>query len=383
MKRTRLLVLLLVLVLALGLGSLLAACGGGEETTTTAAPSTTAGPTTTAAPETTTTAGPTTTADEGKTYDLKFAYGTPSKASLVSAYLVPWTDSITQATNGRVKITHYAEDSLVKSEQLWDALLSGTADMALIEPEFNAGVFGISEVGSLPMLFPNPVVAAKVYWDIIQEFAKDEWKDVQVLGVTVIAGAQYAGNKEVKLPADLKGLRMRSGGKVETWICETLGATPVEISTGDLATSMERGLADGAFVSYSLMLSTGLKDVTKYRTEGDFFYRCWVLVMNKERWESLPAAIQEAIMSVSGQEAAAKYSDANEKATLGAKKAVEGSDKGQGKPPIYVLSAEEKAQWQQALMPVWDKWVKALGPDKPGQAVLDKIAELVKKYSAQ
>ncbi len=380
MKKARL-ALLLVLVAALGLGALLAGCGEGEETTTTAAPSTTAGPTTSAS-ETTTTAAPSTTT-EAKTYELKFAYGTPSKASLVSAYLVPWTESITQATGGRVTITHYAEDSLVKSEQLWDALLSGTTDMALIEPEFNAGLFPISEVGSLPMLFPNPVVAAKVYWDVIQEFAKDEWKDAQVLGVTVISGAQYAGNKPVKLPADLKGLRMRSGGKVETWIINALGATPVEISTGDLATSMERGLADGAFVSYSLMLSTGLKDVTKYRTEGDFFYRCWVLVMNKERWESLPADVQQAIMSVSGQEAAAKYTDANEKATLGAKKAVEGSDKGQGKPPIYVLSAEEKAQWQQALMPVWGKWVESLGADKPGQAVIDRIAELVKKYSAQ
>ncbi len=379
-KRLALLVLLMV---ALGLAVLLAGCGEAEETTTTAAPSTTAAPTTTSVVETSTTAGPTTTVDEGKTYELKFAYGTPSRASLVTAYLVPWTDSITQATNGRVKITHYGENSLVKSEQLLDAVLSGAADIALLEPEYNAGVFPISEVGSLPMLFPNAVVAAKVYWDIIQEYAKDEWKDLQVLGVTVISGAQYAGNKEVKLPADLKGMRMRSGGKVETWILDTLGATPVEISTGDLATSMERGLADGAFVSYSLMLSTGLKDVTKFRTEGDFFYRCWVLVMNKDRWASLPAAVQEAIMSMSGQEAAAKYTDANEKATLGAKKAVEGSDKGQGKPPIYVLSAEERAQWQQALMPVWDKWVQSLGADKPGQAVIDRIAELVKKYSAQ
>jgi len=379
-KRLALLVLLMV---ALGLAVLLAGCGEAEETTTTAAPSTTAAPTTTSVVETSTTAGPTTTVDEGKTYELKFAYGTPSRASLVTAYLVPWTDSITQATNGRVKITHYGENSLVKSEQLLDAVLSGAADIALLEPEYNAGVFPISEVGSLPMLFPNAVVAAKVYWDIIQEYAKDEWKDLQVLGVTVISGAQYAGNKEVKLPADLKGMRMRSGGKVETWILDTLGATPVEISTGDLATSMERGLADGAFVSYSLMLSTGLKDVTKFRTEGDFFYRCWVLVMNKDRWASLPAAVQEAIMSMSGQETAAKYTDANEKATLGAKKAVEGSDKGQGKPPIYVLSAEERAQWQQALMPVWDKWVQSLGADKPGQAVIDRIAELVKKYSAQ
>jgi TRAP-type C4-dicarboxylate transport system substrate-binding protein len=391
MKKNKWAVALLVMVLVLGLASLLVACGE-EETTTTAAPATTAttaGPTTTAAPETTTTAAPETTTtaagvpDTGQTYDLKFAYGTPSRASLVEAYLTPWTDSITAVTNGRVKVTHYPEDSLVKSEQLWDALLSGTTDIALIEPEFNAGVFPISECGSLPQLFPDAVTAAESYWDVIQEYAKEEWKDVQVLGVTVIAASQYAGNKEVKVPADMAGMRMRSGGKIETWIVEAVGATPVEISTGDLATSIERGVADGAFVTYSLMLSTGLKDVTKYRTEGNYFYRCWVVAMNKDVWESMPALMQDSIMSVSGKEASALYTTANEKATMGAKKAVEGSDKGAGNPPIYVPTAEEMAQWHEALMPVWDKWIAALPAGTDGQAVIDAVAEFNKANSAQ
>lgn len=366
-----------VLILALVLMSLVAACGE-EATTTTTAPGT---ETTAPAEETTTTVAG--AEDTGQTFELKFSYPTPSRASLVGAYLQPWTSAITEATDGRVTVTHYGESSLVKEEQQWDALLSGTSDIALIEPEFNAGAFPISEVGSLPMLFPSAEMAAKVYWDIVQEYCQNEWKDVQVLAVAVISGAQYAGNKEIKAPQDLKGLRMRSGGKVETWILETLGATPVEISTGDLGTSMERGLADGAFLSWSLIMTTGVKDVTEYRTECDLFYRCWVIAMNKDKWESMPATVQQAIMDVSGPENSATYTIANEEETQGTKKGLEGSDKGAGNPPIYVLSAEEKAQWQEALKPVWDKWVQALGSDKPGQEVIDKIGELVERYSAQ
>ena len=61
MKKTKWAVAFLVLVLILGLGSVLAACGDDEETSTTAAPGTTAAPTETTAAPTETTAAPTET----------------------------------------------------------------------------------------------------------------------------------------------------------------------------------------------------------------------------------------------------------------------------------------------------------------------------------
>ena len=222
-----------------------------------------------------------------------------------------------------MKITHYAENSLVKEEQQWDALLSGTSDIALIEPEFNPSVFPISEVGSLPYQFPDEVTAAKTFYDIVTQKAQDEWKDVQVLGVTVIAPAEYRGNVEVNGDvAKFEGTRMRSGGRIETWIIQAFGATPVEIGTGDLSTSLERGMADGAFLSYSLILAMA-KDFTKYTTEANMFYRCWVIAMNKDVWNSMPKTVQDQIMGVSGQEGSAKYSAANAVETEG-----EGSTRG-------------------------------------------------------
>lgn len=353
MNKSKWVITLLALVLVIGLMAVMAACGGEETTDTESA----------AAVE-----------DTGQTWDLKFSYPTPERASLVGAYLVPWTEEVTTATDGRVKITHYAENSLVKEEQQWDAVLSGTSDMALIEPEFNPGTFPISEVGSLPYQFPDAVTAAKTYWDVVTQKAQDEWKDVHVLGVTVIAPAQYRGNVEVNGDvAKFDGMRMRSGGKIETWIAEALGATPVEISTGDLSTSLERGLVDGTLLSYSLILAQA-KDFTKYTTEANMFYRCWVLVMNKDVWESMPTAVQDQVMGVSGQEGSAKYTAANAGASIGEKKGLEGADKGMGNPPIYVLTEDELAQWTTALVPVTQKWVDELGADQPGQEVIDFIA---------
>ncbi len=288
MSRSKWVIALLVVVLVVSFATMLAACGGDDEP---AADQSAAA-----------------VKDTGQTWDLKFSYPTPERASLVPAYLVPWSEAVTAATDGRVKMTHYAENSLVKEEQQWDALLSGTSDIALIEPEFNPGTFPISEVGSLPYQFPDEVTAAKTFYDVVTQKAQDEWKDVQILGVTVIAPAQYRGNVEIKGDvAKFEGTRMRSGGRIETWILEAFGATPVEIGTGDLSTSLERDMADGAFLSYSLILAMA-KDFTKYTTECNLFYRCWVIAMNKDVWNSMPTTVQDQIMGVSGQEGSAKYS---------------------------------------------------------------------------
>jgi TRAP-type C4-dicarboxylate transport system substrate-binding protein len=345
--------IVLALILVIGLMLTLAACGGDDTATDEESA---------AAVE-----------DTGQTWDLKFSYPTPERASLVPAYLVPWTEAITAATDERIKITHYAENSLVKEEQQWDAVLSGTSDMALIEPEFNPGTFPISEVGSLPYQFPDAVTAAKTYWDVVTQKAADEWKDVHVLAVTVIAPAQYRGN--VQVDGDVtkfQGMRLRSGGRIETWVAEALGATPVEISTGDLSTSLERGLADGALLSYSLILAQA-KDFTKYTTQCDMMYRCWVLVMNKDVWNSMPTAVQDAITGVSGQEGSAKYTEANAGETMGEMKGLEGADKGMGNPPIYVLNETELAEWAAACEPVQGKWMEELPEGTDGQGILDFI----------
>jgi TRAP-type C4-dicarboxylate transport system substrate-binding protein len=338
-------------------------------------PSCSQGATSTATPATTTPLAATTTtvADTGQTYELKMAIHVATKASIVPAYYQPWADAVKAATNGRVNITIYPEETLVKEADQYDAVVSGLADIAACAPDANPGRFSLAEVVELPLLFPNQKVGAQAAWDILNTLSADAYKDVVVLGVAVISPAEYFGNKEVKVPSDLKGMRMRSGGKVESWVLQATGATPVDIETGDLATSVERGLVDGTFLSWSFGIVTGVKDLTKYRTKVDLFYRAFVIVMNKDKFNSMPKVLQDAIWSVSGQTASANYSAAEEAASAGAVRGVGGT--------VYTPTAAELNQWKVALTPVWDEWVKDTGGS--AQAVLDKVKELSQKYSTQ
>jgi TRAP-type transport system periplasmic protein len=376
MKKASVFTVLVSVILLASL--LLSACSSSTPTTT--APAQTTAPTT--APVTTT-AAPVATTTAAKVFNLKFSYHTPPTASLVGAYLKPWTAAIEQATNGQVKITHYGAETLVKAKDQYDGLVSGLSDMALVDTSETSGRFPTTEFDTLPYIFPDGGNGARIYWDILQKYSvAGDLKDVKLIAVAVIAPSNYAGNKQAQNVADFKGLRIRTAGKTESWTVEALGATPTEIATSDLSTSLERGLADGAFVSYSLMLSMGIKDVTKYRTECNLFYRAWPILMNKKVWDSMPADVQNAIMSVSGQASSATYSDANVKEAAGAKNAIIGSDKGQSKPGIYTLTAEQFAAWKAAVMPVWDKWSADMeGKKLPGKAIIADINAFTQKYS--
>lgn len=353
---------LLIVALALGLVALLAGCGSGDTDTTEVGATTTV----------------VTVPDTGQTFDLKFAYHTPKIASLVGKYLEPWTAAITEATGDRVQITHYAEQTLVKEEQTFDAITSGACDMALLEAEFNPGAFPISECGNLPLFFPSAEVAAAVYWDIVNTYAAEEWKDVKVLAVTVIAPAEYVGIKPVKVPADFAGLRMRTGGGLETKMIEALGATAVPLATSDLGTSLERKLVDGAFLSWSLANSSGALQVSSDFTNCDLFYRCWVLGMNKQVWESMPAAVQEAVMSASGQEASIKYTFANSTKTLEGFTYLTQGGGLKDNQTMYVPTAADMALWKTALAGVTTDWAATL-PN--GDEIVAKMTELITKYT--
>jgi TRAP-type C4-dicarboxylate transport system substrate-binding protein len=361
MKRTQGIVLA-VLMLALSLVSVTAACDKGSSASSELG----------------------TNPPAGEQFALKFSYHTPLQASTVGAYLNPWTDAVERATNGRVVITDYPGESLVKVDKQYDALAVGLSDIALVDVSQAGGRFPLMEFDTLPMIFGrgDSTVVARVWWDIYEKYAKDsDFKDVVVLGVVVAAPMNYCGNKPATELADFAGDRVRSSGRTEILTVKALGGIPVDVPTSELHNAAESGMFDSCFLSWSAINSFGLAEVTTYRTECNLYFRAWPILMNKKVWESLGPDIQAQIMSVSGKEVSARYCAANEAVGLADKAAIEAADKKAGKPAISVLAAAEMESWRTALTPVWDAWAASAGP--LGSKIVADIQSLSKQYMAQ
>lgn len=374
MKNNKWIVTLLAVALVVGMTAVFAVgCGGDgadEETSSTEVVETT---------------------DNGQDYNFVVSVGMPSSASLYNTYLVPWTEAVTAASDGRVQFTIHSANTLVKEEQQIDAVLNGTSDITAFQPDWSPGVYPLCEFGEMPMLFPDTLVGAQVMWTLLEEYGQEELQDFHLLGIGFISAAQWGGLVPAIQPSDLEGKRVRSGGSIETQCINALGGVPVEAGTDSLATQLDRNAFDGLFLSWSFHAGNTNNWATNW-TEVGLFLRPLILVMSKENWDTLPAAVQQAFNDESGIEAALKYLAVEEQYVIDNSSVPEQKDRGLDRAAvaeraaslgteIYVLNDEERAVWKTALQPVIDDWVTNYAGQLDTEAIVARAEELTKQYS--
>jgi TRAP-type C4-dicarboxylate transport system substrate-binding protein len=106
--------------------------------------------------------------------------------------------------------------------------------------------------------------------------------------------------KPVKTVEDVKGLKLRAMDRLRD-IVKALGATPIPIETPDLYDGMKRGLIEGALLPLETLKGFKTGELIKYVTAS---WRigcayCFYVVMNKDKWLTLPADVQKVITEFS------------------------------------------------------------------------------------
>jgi TRAP-type C4-dicarboxylate transport system substrate-binding protein len=178
--------------------------------------------------------------------------------------------------------------------------------------------------------------------------------------------------------ADVKGLKIRSGGGVQTDMMRMFGAVPSYVGFADLYQALEKGVMDGALLPWEAISALKFYEVVDYALDESFSGTTGFCVMNQKKWDSLPADIKKAIEKISYENAAAQMGrvyDVKEDAQA----AIERSGR---KLVTNNLSDSDRAEWINNLQPLWDKWVadaNARGID--GQKILDRALELEKEFS--
>jgi TRAP-type C4-dicarboxylate transport system substrate-binding protein len=119
-------------------------------------------------------------------------------------------------------------------------------------------------------------------------------------------------------------------------------------------------------------------NVTYYHTtNANLFSNAFCVVMNKNKWQKLPADIQKAIEEASGMKAAKMFGQLFDKITGPDKKFMK--EKGD---TFTTISAEEKERWQNAIKGIRDKWVTDMeAKGMPSGKILNEMISLSQKYS--
>jgi TRAP-type C4-dicarboxylate transport system substrate-binding protein len=138
-------------------------------------------------------------------------------------------------------------------------------------------------------------------------------------------------------------------------IIRRLGATPIGgIPATQIRESISRGLIDGSILGWDSMHVFGVKYVTQYHIEVPVTYTPILLLMNKERFFSLPLNQQALIDEYSGERMAREFSAAT--SALADKTYNEAREKSD--QYFIIPDKDELTLWRQALSPLEKSWIE-------------------------
>ena len=203
-----------------------------------------------------------------------------------------------EITDGRFTIQSTAAGEIVPPPQVFDAVQNGTIECGHVLSSFFFGKNpAIGFDAGMPFGLNARQQAAWMYYGgglqaLREVFAKFNIVQFPVGNVGVQMGGWY--RKEIKSVADLQGLKFRIGG-IGGAILAKLGAVPQQIPPGEIYTSLEKGLIDGAEW-------IGPYDDEKlgfHKVARNYYYPGWWegsamlhVFTGLEKWNSLPKSYQ-------------------------------------------------------------------------------------------
>jgi C4-dicarboxylate-binding protein DctP len=272
-----------------------------------------------------------------------------------------------ERTKGRVKIEVYPNSQLYKDGEEMEALQLGSVQI-LAPSVAKFGPLGVREfeVFDLPYIFDDFGQLHKVTEGSTGKllFQKLESKGIVGLAYWDNGFKDFSANKPLRLPADAKGMKMRiQSSKVLDSEIRALGGIPQVMAFSEVYQALQTGVVDGTENPPSNFYTQKMNEVQKYLTMTDHGVIEYAVIVNKKFWDGLPADIRTILEGA--MKDATKYAndiakEENDKA-LAAVKAT-------GKTEVIVLTADAKAAWKKALVPVHREMESRIGKD-----VIDQV----------
>ena len=164
-------------------------------------------------------------------------------------------------------------------------------------------------------------------------------------------------SKDIRTPADLKGLKIRVSGSAAAAVISALGATPVQMPAPQIYNAMQTGLIDGVVTGASAIGDFKLNEVASSYTLGAPLGRIsFYLVMNKGRYDGLSATDKAAFDSIAGRPLS---KDAEDGWNARAQQVID-SLKADSSKRVIELTTDEAAAFGKLTLPVTDKVVAEL-----------------------
>lgn len=296
----------------------------------------------------------------------------PHKNSVLSEQ---WCKEIEKRTNGKVKISYFPGGTLTPAAQTYENVIKGIADIGFSVFGYTRGRFPMISTMDQPLGYKSGVQATKLINEFYKKFKPKELDDVHVLYLHAHGPGILHTKKPVKTMEDLKGMKIRAQGTVVP-IVQALGGAPVGTSMPETYDALRTGVVDGAMSPQEALEGWKWGEIVKYTTQnfGSAYTATMFVVMNKNKWNSLPPDVQKVFTDVS-----AEWIDKQGKLWDEIDEAGYTWSKARGHQ-VIALSKEEDARWAEKVKPMYEEYAKSVkAKGLPGDEALKFCLDFLKK----
>jgi tripartite ATP-independent transporter DctP family solute receptor len=200
---------------------------------------------------------------------------------------------IAERSGGRDQIRVFHSRQLGEEKETIDQTRAGAIDLNRTNGALIGNLVPAMNVLTLPFLFRSTEHLQKVLDGPIGSEILNSFEPYGFVGLAFYdSGARsiYNSVQPIRTLADIKGLRLRvQQSQLMSDMVRALGAEPVELPYGQVATGLATRLIDGAENNWPSFVTTDHYRFAGYYTLTEHTMSPEVLVMSKKAWESLSA----------------------------------------------------------------------------------------------
>lgn len=308
--------------------------------------------------------------NDNDVYELKFAHVVrPTTPKGMAAE--EFKNKIEEKSNGRIKVTIYPDSQMGTDQEINDQILSKTLDInapflstiTSFVPEF--------ELFDLPYLFNDSQEVHEALEGELGEKLNGYLEDKGLISLGYWSGGfkQITNSiRPVKTVKDLDGLKIRvSQSPLLVTQFRAINAGGISVPFSDLYSALQTKTVDGQENPYSNIASKKFYEVQKHLTITDHGFMGYGLIMNKDKFESMPEDLQGIIREVSAEVTKWQWEKTVEMDGEYLNEVIEAG------MIVEEFDAEAKVEFRTATQKAYDEFLEK----KDGQMLLD----LAEKYT--
>ena len=239
---------------------------------------------------------------------LKLAFFSSDRANVYLAAIRPFVDAVNGEANDLIDIEVFFSGTLGKAqEEQAQLVLDGRADIAFVTPGLTPDRFPDNTVIELPGLYRDMREATLVYTRLTAADALRGYEDFFIVGAFTSEPQSIHTRRRVTSLDDLKGMKIRANNLIQAATLAKLGMVPVITPLNQVANAISAEIIDGAPTTTTILFEFGISRVTTFHYLLGIGGSPLAVLMNRKKFESLPAPAQRIIRKYSGKWTAERF----------------------------------------------------------------------------